>query len=65
LQWKLFYIRTLRAIFNIQIADGLLPAKNYPFGKSKYQIPRGVYVKKALESIEIKKIYDYQPDPLM
>lgn len=57
------YIRTLRAIFNIQIADGLLPAKFYPFGKRKYQIPRGVNIKKALEPFEIKKIYDYQPDP--
>lgn len=57
------YLRTLRAIFNIRITDGLLPAKYYPFGKRKYQIPRGVNVKKVLEPFEIKRIYDYQPDP--
>lgn len=57
------HLRNLRCIFNNQIADGLLPQKYYPFGKRKYQIPTGTNVKKALELSEIKKIYDYQPDP--
>ncbi len=57
------YLRTVRAIFNIQIEDGLLPTKYYPFGKRKYRIPTGLNVKKALELPELKKIYDYQPDP--
>ncbi len=57
------YLRNLRSIFNIQIADGHIPATSYPFGKRKYQIPTGANVKKALELLDIKKIYDYQPDP--
>ncbi len=57
------YLRNLRAIFNIQIADGLIPLKSYPFGKRKYQIPTGANVKKALELLDIKKIYDYKTDP--
>jgi integrase len=57
------YMRNLRCIFNNQIAEELLAQKYYPFGKRKYQIPTGVNVKKALELADIKKIYDYNPDP--
>lgn len=58
------YLRNLRCIFNNQISDGLLSQNYYPFGKRKYQIPTGANVKKALDSSEIKKIYDYLPDPV-
>lgn len=57
------YVRNLRAIINIQIADGLLTQKYYPFGKRKYPIPSGANVKKALELSDLKKLYDHQPDP--
>ncbi|MBW7890323.1 MAG: phage integrase SAM-like domain-containing protein, partial [Chitinophagaceae bacterium] len=57
------YLRNLRCIFNNQISDGLLLQKYYPFGKRKYQIPTGTNVKKALDFSDIKKIYEYQPDP--
>lgn len=57
------YTRCIRCIFNNHIADGLLPARYYPFGKRKYRIPKGANIKKSLELLEIKKIYDYQPDP--
>lgn len=56
------YLRSLRSIFNIQIIDRLIPAEIYPFGKRKYQIPTGANVKKALELLDIRKIYDYIPD---
>ncbi|MBI2285142.1 MAG: site-specific integrase [Bacteroidetes bacterium] len=57
------YVRVLRAIFNIEIQDGRLSPKYYPFGKRKYVIPNGANVKKALDLGDIKKIYDYVPDP--
>lgn len=58
------YVRVLRAIFNIEIQDGRLLQKCYPFGRRKYVIPNGTNVKKALELADIKKIYDYVPDPI-
>lgn len=57
------YVRVLRAVFNIEIQDGRLPQKCYPFGRRKYVIPTGANVKKALDLADIKKIYDYVPDP--
>jgi integrase/recombinase XerD len=55
------YLRALRSIFNMQIAENQIPQACYPFGKRKYQIPTGANVKKALELSDIKKIYDYSP----
>lgn len=48
------YLRNLRAIYNIEIAEGRLPEQSYPFGKRKYVIPTGVRVKKALDLKDIK-----------
>jgi integrase/recombinase XerD len=55
------YLRNLRSIFNMQIAENRILQACYPFGKRKYQIPTGANVKKALELSDIKKIYDYSP----
>jgi integrase/recombinase XerD len=57
------HTRNLRAIINIQIQDGLLPQSFYPFGKRKYRVTTGTNIKKALNLFEIKKLYDYVPNP--
>lgn len=55
------YLRSLRAIFNIQKIDRGL----YPFGKEndKYTIPTGNNVKKALTVDEIASIYRHHTVP--
>ena len=56
------YLRSLRAIFNEAIADGIISKeKCYPFGRRKYQIPTARNVKKALKLDQIEKIYFYEP----
>ena len=56
------YLRSLRAIFNEAIDNGLIDrANSYPFGKKKYVIPAGKNVKKALSKDSIKAIIDYEP----
>lgn len=50
------YMRSLRAIFNLQKIDSSL----YPFGRGKYEIPSGKNVKKALTIEEIARIYNYE-----
>ena len=52
------YLRSFRAIFNLQNIDKSL----YPFGdgKNKYSIPKGRNIKKALTVEEIAKIYNYE-----
>lgn len=54
------YVRSLRAIYNLQKIDKSL----YPFGESKdkYSIPTGRNIKKALTVEEIAKIYNYKAD---
>jgi site-specific recombinase XerD len=55
------YLRSLRTLFNIAIADGLITQDFYPFGKRKYQIPASKNTKKALSLADIAAIYNYQP----
>jgi integrase len=56
-------LRTLRAIFNEAISNGLIKKeKCYPFGRRRYQIPTGRNVKKALEQGNIASIYYYRSD---
>lgn len=56
------YLRTLRAIFNDAIDDGVIAREYYyPFGKRKYQIPASRNIKKALTLAEIKMIFAYIP----
>ena len=55
------YIRSLRAIYNLQGINKSV----YPFGNSnnKYTIPTSKNIKKALTVEEIAKIYHYQAEP--
>lgn len=58
------YTRSLRAVFNYCISLGIIKRdENYPFGRNKFIIPAGRNIKKALTLAEIKKIYDYRPNP--
>lgn len=58
------YTRSLRAIFHLAIQDKTITLETYPFGKGKYQTPKGDKRKIhniALKKEEIDKIKAYQP----
>ncbi len=57
-----FYLRPLRALFNIAIEEEIIPHKAYPFGKRKYQIPASRNIKKALKLSEVEKLYKYEAE---
>ncbi|WP_198520068.1 phage integrase SAM-like domain-containing protein [Lacinutrix sp. Bg11-31] len=52
------YTRTLRVIFNTAIDANDLNSEHYPFGKNKYKIPRTKKVKKALNSNQLKVLFN-------
>lgn len=53
------YLRPLRAIFNTAITEGEIEKESYPFGKKKYQIPKGRNIKKSLTKEELKRLFEY------
>lgn len=53
------YLRSLRTIYNQAIEQGLVKKELYPFKKSKFQIPAGQNIKKALTISEIEQIFNY------
>lgn len=56
------YSRTIRAIFNTAIADGLISRESYPFGSRRYQPPASRNIKKALTLADIRKLMAYKPE---
>jgi site-specific recombinase XerD len=52
------YTRTLRVVFNMAIAENDISEDIYPFGKNGYKIPRTKKVKKALNSKQLKTLFD-------
>lgn len=54
------YLRSLRAVFNSAIQEGVIELSLYPFGKKKYQIPAGRNIKKALTQSELKILFNAQ-----
>jgi integrase len=54
------YIRTLRAIYNEAIDDGIIDRKYYPFGRKKFQPKAPKNIKKALTIQQIKCIIDFE-----
>ena len=54
------YMRNLRAMYNQAIEKDIVPQSSYPFAKSKYQIPSGQNIKKALTIKEIKQLFNYK-----
>ena len=58
------YLRSLRTIYNICIAKGIIRKdENYPFGRGKYIIPAGRNIKKALTITEVAKIAKHETIP--
>lgn len=55
-----FYLRNLRNIYNEAIEDGAVPLSSYPFGKRKYQIPKGKNIKKALTKEQVDQLAEYE-----
>ena len=60
------YLRALRTVFNTAISDKSIEADIYPFRrneqeKSKYVIPTGENVKKALDQKQLKKLFEAKP----
>lgn len=52
------YTRTLRAVYNKAIEQNDISNDIYPFGKNKYKIPRTKKVKKALNSQQLKVLFN-------
>lgn len=59
------YMRNLRRIFNVAIADGIVSTDQYPFGRNKYIPPTSRNIKKSITLEEIHKIYNYHPQSEM
>ena len=51
------YIRPLRAIFNIALESNEIDRSFYPFGKKRYNIPKGNKVNKALTKAELSLLF--------
>lgn len=58
------YVRALRAIYNYAISLNVIKRdESYPFGKSKFVIPAGRNIKKALKKDEVLAIFNYEIMP--
>ncbi len=55
------YLRALRTVFNTAIRMGELSADFYPFGSEKYVIPSVEGIKKALDKVQLKALFEGQP----
>ncbi len=52
------YLRPLKAIFNMAIEAKEIDPGVYPFGKKRYNIPKGQKVKKALSKEQLKLLFN-------
>lgn len=52
------YLRPLRAVFNHAISENEVDPGRYPFGNKKYSIPAVKKVRKALNGVDLKKLYE-------
>jgi integrase/recombinase XerD len=59
-----YYLRNLRAIFNEMVSLNKSIQVEYPFGNKKYVIPTKKNFKKALTNEDLKKIFNYNPEPV-
>lgn len=55
------YVRALRTLYNEAIQTGGLDASYYPFGKRKYVIPAAKGVKKAMNTADLKTLFEAEP----
>ena len=56
------YLRSLRAIINEAIDNGLMRREDYPFGRRRYIIPAPRQAKIALPAEQIRRILRYEPE---
>ena len=56
------YLRSLRAIINEAIDNGLMRREDYPFGRRRYIIPAPKQAKIALPAEQIRRILRYEPE---
>lgn len=54
------YLRSLRAIINLSIEDGLFPQENYPF--RKFKIKKEKTIKRAIPKEDLIKIFNLEVD---
>ncbi|MBN2820869.1 MAG: site-specific integrase [Bacteroidales bacterium] len=57
------YTGTIRTMFKLAIEKHAIPEEIYPFGRGKYVIPQVSNSKRALQTKEIKAIYEYESKP--
>lgn len=57
------YLRTLRALFNKALEASIITREFYPYGRTKYVIPAGRNIKKALKIKDVQKLLSYQAIP--
>ncbi|WP_031528974.1 site-specific integrase [Dyadobacter crusticola] len=53
------YLRCFRTIVNRAIEAGYIHRSDYPFSKTRFQIPGGRNIKKALKISQIEKLFNY------
>jgi len=56
------YLRNLRALFNNAIEQKDIDESIYPFGVKRYSIPTSNNIKKALDKIELKALFEANPE---
>lgn len=57
------YAGTIRTMFKLAIEKNAIPEDIYPFGRGKYVIPQVSNPKRALQTKEIKAIFEYETEP--
>jgi integrase/recombinase XerD len=55
------YLRALRTLFNNAIALNDIESTVYPFGRKKYQMPSSQNIKKALDKVQLKALFNAIP----
>jgi site-specific recombinase XerD len=56
-----FYLRALRTLFNRAIKAGDIDKAAYPFGSSAYRMPAVKRVKKSLNRVQLKQLFEAKP----
>ena len=57
------YMKTIKAVMNLAVADGLLSGSGFPFGGNGYRIPSGTGRKLALSGEQIRRIMEFKGSP--
>ena len=57
------YMKTIKAVMNLAVAEGLLSGSGFPFGGNGYRIPSGTGRKLALSGEQIRRIMEFKGSP--